>query len=247
MAAKDSAASARPRAPNLTRGPAAERPRQVRVVLADRNPIVLSGLERIFGEDERFRVVALAADGERFVEAVDRLSFEVGVIGWVMPYLDGRGVLQALRDRSPAPCIVVSAEEPSPDGPSRAMALGAAGFCFNTAPAGELLDTAVAVAEGRMVFPFVDVRTLDTDPFVMLTRRERELLALLRAGRPAANIAADLGISVNTVKFHLKNLYGKLGVHNRTQAVNAYLTAQTEPPGSLAKSPAPRRPAGLPR
>ena len=71
--------------------------------------------------------------------------------------------------------------------------------------------------------------------------------ALLRAGRPAANIAADLGISVNTVKFHLKNLYGKLGVHNRTQAVNAYLTAQTEPPGSLAKSPAPRRPAGLPR
>jgi DNA-binding NarL/FixJ family response regulator len=247
MAAKEPAPPPRTRAPSLTRAAPAARPRQVRVVLADRNPIVLSGLERIFGEDERFRVVALAADGERFVEAVDRLSFEVGVIGWVMPYLDGRGVLQALRDRSPAPRIVVYAEEPSPDGPSQAMALGAAGFCFNTAPAGELLDTVVAVAEGRMVFPFVDVRTLDTDPFIMLTRRERELLALLRAGRPAANIAADLGISVNTVKFHLKNLYGKLGVHNRTQAVNAYLTAQTEPGGSLAKPPSPKRTAGVQR
>jgi two-component system nitrate/nitrite response regulator NarP len=209
------------------------KPKPVLVVLADRNPIVLSGLERIFSEDARFRVVALAADGERFVEAVDRLSFQIGVIGWSMPYLDGRGVLQALRDRTEAPRIVIYADDPSPDLPGHAMALGAAGFCYNSAPPGELLDTVAAVADGRMVFPYIDVRTLDTDPFVMLTRRERELLALLRAGRPAANIAADLGISVNTVKFHLKNLYGKLGVHNRTQAVNAYLSAPARPNAPL--------------
>ena len=93
-----------------------------------------------------------------------------------------------------------------------------------------------------MVFPYIDVRTLDTDPFVALTQRERELLALLRAGRPAANIAADLGISVNTVKFHLKNLYGKLGVHNRTQAVNAYLSAQVESGRLTPPAPQPRSP-----
>ena len=79
-----------------------------------------------------------------------------------------------------------------------------------------------------MVFPYLDVRTLDTDPFARLTRRERELLSLLRTGRPAGSIAGDLGISVNTVKYHLKNLYGKLGVRNRTQAVNAYLSAHVE-------------------
>ncbi|MSP20539.1 MAG: response regulator transcription factor [Alphaproteobacteria bacterium] len=200
----------------------------IRVVLADRHPVVISGLERIFSEDPRFRVVAVAADGERFVEAVDRLSFHVGVVGWIMPYLDGRGVLQALRDRTQTPRIVIYADDPSPDVPGQAMALGAAGFCSNSAPAGALLETVAAVADGRMVFPYLDVRTLDTDPFVSLTQRERELLSLLRAGRPAANIAADLGISVNTVKFHLKNLYGKLGVHNRTQAVNAYLSAQVD-------------------
>ncbi|MBM3506406.1 MAG: response regulator transcription factor [Alphaproteobacteria bacterium] len=223
--------------------PKRAKPLPVRVVLADRSPVVLSGLERIFSEDERFRVVAVAADGERFLEAVERLSFKVGIIGWAMPYLDGRGVLQALRDRAEAPRIVVYADDPAADLPGQVMALGAAGFCSSNAPPEELLDTVAAVADGRMVFPYLDVRTLDTDPFVALTRREKELLALLRAGRPAANIAADLGISVNTVKFHLKNLYGKLGVHNRTQAVNAYLSAQVEG-GRLA--PATPASAGLP-
>lgn len=204
------------------------RARPIRVVLADRNPVVLSGLERIFGEDETFRVVAIAADGERFLEAVDRLKFHVGVIGWMMPYLDGRAVLQALRDYKNAPRTVVYAEDLSPEVPRQVMALGGAGFCPNTAPPGVLLETVAAVADGRMVFPYIDVRTLDTDPFAGLTGRERELLAMLRSGRAAAHMAADLGISVNTVKFHLKNLYGKLGVHNRTQAVNAYLSAHAE-------------------
>ncbi|MBT3397015.1 MAG: helix-turn-helix transcriptional regulator, partial [Alphaproteobacteria bacterium] len=70
------------------------------------------------------------------------------------------------------------------------------------------------------------VRTLETDPFSHLTHRERELLPSLRTGRTTAQIASDLGISVNTVKYHLKNLYAKLGVRNRAQAVDAYLTAQ---------------------
>lgn len=236
-------ADARPEGSRSEMRPKRPKPGPVRVVLADRSPVVLSGLERIFSEDERFRVVAVAADGERFLEAVDRLSFQVGIIGWAMPYLDGRGVLQALRDRAAAPRIVVYADSPTGDLPGTVMSLGGAGFCTNNAPAGELLDTVAAVADGRMVFPYIDVRTLDTDPFVALTRREKELLALLRAGRPAASIAADLGISVNTVKFHLKNLYAKLGVNNRTQAVTAYLSAQAE--GASAGSVASTT-AGLP-
>ena len=217
----------------------------VRVVLADRNPIVLSGLERTFSDDDRFRVVAVAADGERFLEAVERLHFEVGVIGWNMPYLDGRGVLQALRDIAQAPRIIIYAEDPTPEVPRHVMASGGAGFCPNSAPPDELRETVAAVADGRMVFPYIDVRTLDTDPFANLTRRERELLVLLRTGRPAVAIAAELGISVNTVKYHLKNLYGKLGVHNRTQAVNAYLSAHAER-GELPPQISPPSPSAAP-
>ncbi len=194
--------------------------------MADKNPIVLSGLERVFNDDQRFSVVAIAADGERFLEAVSRLSFDVGVIGWEMPYLDGRGVLHELRNQSGAPRIVVYASAPSAEIPRAVMAMGGAGFCPADAPTDVLLDTVANVAQGRMVFPYIDVRTLETDPFSALTHRERELLPSLRTGRTTAQIAADLGISVNTVKYHLKNLYGKLGVRNRAQAVDAYLTGQ---------------------
>jgi two-component system nitrate/nitrite response regulator NarP len=203
-----------------------EPPKPIGVVIADKNPIILSGLERVFNDASGFTVVAVAADGELFVEAVSRLEFDVGVIGWEMPYLDGRGVLQELRDNADAPRIVVYAGGPSNDVPRLVMALGGAGFCPEDAPTDVLLETVAAVAQGRMMFPYIDVRTLETDPFSHLTHREREILPSLRTGRTTAQIASDLGISVNTVKYHLKNLYGKLGVRNRAQAVDAYLTAQ---------------------
>jgi DNA-binding NarL/FixJ family response regulator len=206
------------------RNPQTARP--IGVVLADKNPIILSGLERVFNDASAFTVVAVAADGERFLEAVSLLEFDVGVIGWEMPYLDGRGVLQELRDNTDAPRIVVYAGAPSTEIPKLVMALGGAGFCPEDAPTDVLLETVAAVAQGRMMFPYIDVRTLETDPFSHLTHRERELLPSLRTGRTTAQIASDLGISVNTVKYHLKNLYAKLGVRNRAQAVDAYLTAQ---------------------
>lgn len=74
-----------------------------------------------------------------------------------------------------------------------------------------------------MVFPFMDMSSSDADPLGGLTVREQELLDSLTQGLTNAQIAGDLGISMNTVKFHLKNLYGKLNVRNRAQAVARYL------------------------
>ena len=86
-----------------------------------------------------------------------------------------------------------------------------------------MLDTIIAVAAGRMVFPFIDVSSLASDPLAGLTPRERELLAALAGGLTNQQMATQLDISLNTVKFHLKNLYDKLGVGNRAQAVAFYL------------------------
>ena len=86
-------------------------------------------------------------------------------------------------------------------------------------------ETILAVAEGRMVFPFMDMSKPGQDPFGSLTGREQELLAALSEGQTNSQIASDLAISLNTVKFHLKNLYGKLNVKNRAQAVACYLKA----------------------
>lgn len=197
------------------------------VVVADKSPLLLAGLVQLFDKDERFNLVATAADGERFLEALDRLNFDVGVIGWNMPYLNGQGVLQALQQRETVqlPRIIVYTGNGAPDIPRQVMRFGGAGFCSKTEQPTKLLETVTAVAEGRMVFPFMDLSRSGTDPFAGLTAREQELLASLSRGRTNQQIAGDLHISLNTVKFHLKNLYGKLDVKNRAQAVACYLNA----------------------
>ena len=75
-----------------------------------------------------------------------------------------------------------------------------------------------------MAFPFIDVSGLAKDPLTELTARERDMLATLTIGYTNQQIASQLDISLNTVKFHLKNLYDKLGVARRAQAVAFYLT-----------------------
>jgi len=193
------------------------------IAIADKSPLVQSGLRGLFGGDDRFRIVAMAADGERFMEAVERLSFDIGIIGWEMPYLGGAGVLNALRGREDAPRIIVYTGTQDPDVPRQAMALGAAGFCHKKDPPERLVDAVKSVARGGMSFPYVDVRLLELNPLAALTDREREILAALSQGMTNQQLASALDISLNTVKFHLKNLYGKLGVDNRAQAVARYL------------------------
>ncbi|MBF0333970.1 MAG: response regulator transcription factor [Alphaproteobacteria bacterium] len=194
----------------------------IEIVIAEKNPLLQQSLVKLFQDDDRFCLLALAPDGERFLAAIERLSFDIGIVGWEMPSLDGRGVLQALRGRE-GPRIIVYTGSGNPDVPRQAMALGAAGFCSKNEPPAQLVETIMAVASGRMVFPFIDVARLASDPFAGLTPRERELLSALAGGLTNQQMAGQLDISLNTVKFHLKNLYDKLGVSNRAQAVAFYL------------------------
>ncbi len=193
-------------------------------MVADKSPLIQSGIANIIDKDDRFTLLATAADGDRFLEAVRRMTFDIGIIGWNMPYLDGRGVLKALAEtREPTPKIIIYTGNSSPDVPRQVMQLGGAGFCNKSESPERLVETILAVAEGRMVFPFMDMSNPANDPFDALTTREQELLASLSDGRTNMQIADDLGISLNTVKFHLKNLYSKLTVKNRSQAVACFL------------------------
>jgi two-component system nitrate/nitrite response regulator NarP len=107
------------------------------------------------------------------------------------------------------------------------MQLGGAGFCLKSESPERLIETILAVSEGRMVFPFMDMSKPGNDPFGLLTGREQELLIALSEGNTNIQIASELEISLNTVKFHLKNLYSKLNVKNRAQAVACYLKEYT--------------------
>jgi DNA-binding NarL/FixJ family response regulator len=195
----------------------------IRIGFADKNPLVLRGLQSLFGEDRRFELVVSASDGERFLDAVARFELDVGIIGWVMANGDGRAVLQALKERPTSPRIVVYTGADL--GVARAaMQLGAAGFLSKSEPPERLLDVVAEVARGRMMFPFLDLgRAAADDPLACLTGRERELLERLAEGLSNEGLARRFGLSPNTVKFHLRNLYEKLGAANRAQAVAVLL------------------------
>ncbi len=190
--------------------------------IADKSPIVLAGLRALFGEHSRFRVLVTASDGERFLEAVRRIPFEVGVIGWEMPYMSGAEFLRRLGEEPRAPRIVVYSGTLDPRAPRQAFELGAAAFVAKQEEPEKLLDAVVAAAEGRMTFPLFDRRSEPRDPLAGLTPRERMLLEALGSGRTNAELARSLGVSVNTVKFHLRNLFDKLGARNRAHAVEIY-------------------------
>jgi DNA-binding NarL/FixJ family response regulator len=196
-----------------------DRATTVPIAVVDKNPIVVHGLRGLFSEDGRFELVASASDGERLLDALDRLRLAIVLTGWVMPYCDGREFLTRLRGRQNPPKVVIYTGDIGPHVPREAMRLGAAGFCAKSEPPERLLDVLDQVARGQMVFPFMDLSTLNDDPLAPLTPRERELLGLLGGGRTNVEIGRDIGVSPNTVKFHLRNLYGKLDVRNRAEAV----------------------------
>ena len=199
---------------------------RIDIALAEGNPLVLQALSEVFEKDRRFSVVATSSTAEGFLGAVMRVPVRVGVIDWQIPQLGGQKLTEVLRDQEGAPRLVVYAEDPTGAVTLKAMAAGAAGFVDRKSPVDRLLDTCVEVAAGKMVFPFVDVRGLQADPIHQLTRRERALLEALANGLTNKDLAREFDISTNTVKYHLSNLFDKLGVSSRTQAIAYYFKSR---------------------
>ena len=102
------------------------------------------------------------------------------------------------------------------------------GIHFKKRRAAVLLETISSVSHGRVCFPYLDIEALSNDPLQVLTTRERELLAALADGWSNLQIASRIGISRNTVKYHLKNLYDKLNVNNRAMAVALYMQRRSQ-------------------
>ena len=193
----------------------------VTLMLGDGNPLMLTAMSEIFEKDRRFSLVATAATAEGFLGMVMRMPVQVGVIDWNLPVLGGARLIDVLRAQPNAPRLVVYAEDTG-DVPRKAMAAGAAGFVARSESVERLLETCLAVSKGQMVFPFLDIRSLKQDPIETLSPRERTLLEALSTGLTTRELSRDLGISANTVKFHLSNLFEKLSVKNRAQAIAFY-------------------------
>lgn len=195
-----------------------------RVLIAERNPLVVAALGELIRRDERFELVGNVQNGEAFLKAASAAdpSFDIAILGWKLSDMDGSEVLLELRRRDLDTRIVIFSNDHDIGILKRCVRLGVQGFCYQFDDPLILFDTLVAVAHGRICIPFIDVSKINETPLSRLTTRERELLAVLADGWTNLQIATRTGISENTVKYHLKNLYDKLGVRNRAMAVALY-------------------------
>jgi two-component system nitrate/nitrite response regulator NarP len=195
------------------------------IILADGNPLVLSAMSEIFERDPRFSLVATSATAEGFLGTVMRVPVQIGVIDWNLPALGGAKLIEVLREQDNAPRLVVYGHD-ARDLPRLAMTAGAAGFASRAGDVDSLLTCCAEVAAGKMVFPFVDVRELQSNPIHSLSGKESVMLEALSKGLTNRELAKELGITINTVKFHLSNIYDKLSVRNRAQAIAFYYSSR---------------------
>lgn len=202
----------------------------INIMLADSNPLVLTAMSEIFERDARFSLVATSATAEGFLGMAMRVPVDIGVIDWNLPALGGSKLIEVLREQEKSPRIVVYGNQ-TRDLPSIAMSAGAAAFASRSDEVDGLLSICEDVAQGKMVFPFLDVRQLQKNPIQQLSKRERSILEALSKGLTNRELSLELGISINTVKFHLSNLFDKLAVRNRAQAI-AYFYSNKHPSNS---------------
>lgn len=206
--------------------------KKFRVLIAERNPLVVAALGDMIHRDSRFDLVGSVQAGEAFLEAVSQgePGFDLAVLGWKLSDMDGSTVLAELQRRSLHARVVIFSNDHDIAILKQCVRLGVQGFCYQFDDPAILFDTLIAVAHGRICIPYVDVSRINDTPLSRLTPRERELLAVLADGWTNLQIATRTGISENTVKYHLKNLYDKLDVRNRAMAVALFASERNRGP-----------------
>lgn len=199
----------------------------IRIVLADDHELVLEGLRSLIDAEPDMEVIAAAKDGKQLMEVVGRREPDVVVLDLEMGELGGLQCLELMRREHPAVRVLVLTAYTDGDSMRGALEGGASGFAVKTEPPQQTVASIRQVANGQLVFPAAARRWLLRTPAPAAptspTDREMEILALVSEGLTNAQIARRLRVSDNTVKFHLQNVYLKLGVRNRTEAAAYYL------------------------
>ncbi len=202
---------------------------RLRVVIADDQPMMRAGFKAVLEATGSIEVVAEAATGEEAVAAATRHDPDVVLMDIRMPGMDG---IEATR-RLPRQRVLILTTFGLDEYIIEALRAGASGFLLKDAPTREVVDAVRAVAAGDAVLaPAVTRQLLDQvgrrlpaavsrtpDGLAELTDREQEVLRLLAVGMSNAEIAGALVVSEPTVKTHVSNLLGKLGLRDRVQAV----------------------------
>lgn len=204
---------------------------KIRILLVDDHAMLREGMRNLLEKERDLEVAGEAGDGEEAIDLARQLAPDVALMDIVMPKLSGIGATKRIKEVSPSTAILILSAHEDDAYIIGLLEAGAAGYLLKSARSAELVKAIRAVSAGEAVLhPSVAARLLaraarsvegqtSTRSGEDLTERELEILRLAARGMGNKEIAIKLSLSVPTIKAHLVNIFNKMGVGSRTEAV----------------------------
>jgi DNA-binding NarL/FixJ family response regulator len=203
---------------------------RVRVAIVEDNEEILGMLQRVIIRAPNLKCVCTCSSGEAALQMLPEVEPQVVVMDLRLPGMSGIECTARLKELMPQTQMLVYTVYGDNEQVFKALEAGASGYILKRSTHAEILQAIQDVHQGgapmtgeiarKVVQSFRKKEPRDSE---RLTSREEEILGLLARGFVTKEIADQIGVSFDTVRFHLKNIYAKLHVHSRTEAVVKYL------------------------
>jgi len=205
---------------------------RVSVLVADEHPIVLQGLTALLGQQPDLEVVMQARSGEAAVQYFAEFSPDIGLFDFQLAGISGIQAMQSILEVQPKAKIIIFTACQGEEHIYRSIEAGARGYLLKTSSAEEIIACIHTVHQGQTWIPPAIGATLARRLAAPeLTKREREVLNVLSAGKSNKQIGITLNMSEGTVKVHITHILEKLKVDGRTEALNVAFARGLISPG----------------
>jgi DNA-binding NarL/FixJ family response regulator len=197
----------------------------IRVLTADDQPLVQAGLTAIIDNEPDMAVVARVSSGSEAINSYRRYRPDVATVDLLLPDMPGETVAARILEEFPDARIVILTSAQGDVHIVRALETGVQGYVLKGMANEDLLDVIRQVCAGRKMIPR-EVASRIAEHFAddALTPREVQVLRLVASGNRNKEIAEHLSIAEETVRMHMKNIFSKLGAHDRAHAVTIAVT-----------------------
>jgi DNA-binding NarL/FixJ family response regulator len=203
----------------------------LKVLIVDDHRLMLEALRLVLGQDPDLKIVAEAESGAAALRLLGRTDVDVVLLDIRMPVMDGLACLEAIRERFPNVKVIALSGQEEPALIRTVLQLGASSFVAKHIDPRDLASAIRQAYQGTVVSPMVGEVSAAAENDSGLSERELGVLKAVGAGLSNKQIARELWLAEPTVKFHLTNIYRKLGVRSRTEAAHhAYRHGLVEHP-----------------